>query len=97
MRHFGIGEYICTALANFLVTSPAGSLSFTQYTFFNFPLKNLWEQFHRPANVYFLGISILQTIKAISITNGTPTTLAPLVAVLVVSGRPWHFMPGQAG
>lgn len=64
-----------------------------QYTFLNFPLKNLWEQFHRPANVYFLGISILQTIRAISITNGTPTTLAPLIAVLIVSGQSQRAVP----
>lgn len=50
-------------------------------------MKNLWEQFHRPANVYFLGISILQCIEAISITGGTPTTLAPLTAVLIVSAQ----------
>ncbi|CAN0430298.1 unnamed protein product, partial [Laminaria digitata] len=56
-----------------------------QYTLLNFVWKNLWEQFHRPANIYFLVISILQCIKAISITGGTPTTLAPLTAVLLVS------------
>lgn len=59
----------------------------TKYTAINFAVKNLWEQFHRPANVYFLGISILQCIEAISITGGTPTTLAPLMAVLIVSGQ----------
>lgn len=58
-----------------------------KYTAINFAVKNLWEQFHRPANVYFLGISILQCIEAISITGGTPTTLAPLTAVLIVSGQ----------
>ncbi|CAN0532771.1 unnamed protein product, partial [Ectocarpus sp. 12 AP-2014] len=56
-----------------------------QYTALNFVFKNLWEQFHRPANVYFLGISILQCIKPISITGGTPTTLAPLTAVLIAT------------
>ncbi|CAM9436840.1 unnamed protein product, partial [Scytosiphon promiscuus] len=57
----------------------------SKYTAVNFMVKNLWEQFHRPANVYFLGISILQCIKAISITGGTPTTLAPLTAVLIAT------------
>ncbi|CBJ26371.1 similar to Probable phospholipid-transporting ATPase ID (ATPase class I type 8B member 2) [Ectocarpus siliculosus] len=56
-----------------------------EYTALNFVFKNLWEQFHRPANVYFLGISILQCIKPISITGGTPTTLAPLTAVLIAT------------
>ncbi|CAM9504783.1 unnamed protein product, partial [Hapterophycus canaliculatus] len=64
-------------MANEVVTS--------KYTAINFMVKNLWEQFHRPANVYFLGISILQCIKAISITSGTPTTLAPLTAVLIAT------------
>lgn len=63
----------------------ASKIPAKQYTAINFAVKNLWEQFHRPANVYFLGISILQCIEAISITNGTPTTLAPLTAVLIVS------------
>lgn len=35
----------------------------SQYTWQNFIFKNLWKQFHRPANVYFLFISGLQCIK----------------------------------
>ncbi|CAM9749104.1 unnamed protein product, partial [Discosporangium mesarthrocarpum] len=74
-------------------TSPAAvregmfnKVTTSQYTVLNFIFKNLWEQFHRPANIYFLSISILQTIKAISITGGTPTTLVPLIGVLLVTG-----------
>jgi hypothetical protein len=81
----------------------------SQYTVHDFLFKNLWKQFHRPANVYFLFISGLQCIKvrgfgdpvrqatlaaqsrswsleqAVSITNGVPTTLLPLVFVLTVT------------
>lgn len=64
--------------------SPPNAMFVAQYTPLNFVFKNLWAQFHRPANVYFLGISILQCIEAISITGGTPTTLVPLTVVLVV-------------
>jgi hypothetical protein len=35
----------------------------SQYTVQNFIFKNLWKQFHRPANCYFLFISGLQCIK----------------------------------
>lgn len=57
----------------------------SQYTAFNFLFLNLWKQFKRPANVYFLGICILQCIRAVSITNGIPTTLLPLLFVLAVT------------
>lgn len=79
-------EHLAVSLCNTTYAAHALRVT-TQYTALNFPVKNLWEQFHRPANVYFLGISILQCIKAISITGGTPTTLAPLTAVLLVSGQ----------
>lgn len=40
----------------------------------------------RPANFYFLCIAVLQSINAISISQGKPTILVPLIFVLVVSG-----------
>lgn len=57
----------------------------SQYTAVNFLFLNLWKQFKRPANCYFLFISCLQCVKAVSITNGVPTTLLPLLFVLAVT------------
>ena len=55
----------------------------TKYTFYNFVPKNLFEQFHKKANVYFLIITIL------SFTDISPKTwvvsLLPLLFVLFVS------------
>lgn len=46
--------------------------------------RNLWEQFHKAANVYFLLISIIQIIPGISPT-GRYTTLVPLLLVLFIT------------
>jgi phospholipid-transporting ATPase len=46
--------------------------------------KNLFEQFHKAANVYFLLISALQLIPGLSPT-GSYTTLIPLCLVLTVT------------
>jgi len=52
---------------------------------YNFVLwKNLFEQFHKAANIYFLLISALQLIPGLSPT-GRYTTLGPLVVVLLVT------------
>eukprot|EP01065_Artemidia_motanka_P019723 TRINITY_DN2353_c0_g1_i1.p1 TRINITY_DN2353_c0_g1~~TRINITY_DN2353_c0_g1_i1.p1 ORF type:complete len:1417 (+),score=325.24 TRINITY_DN2353_c0_g1_i1:450-4253(+) len=45
--------------------------------------RNLWEQFHRHANVYFLVIAMLMLVPGLSPT-GKYSTLAPLVFVLTV-------------
>ena len=42
-------------------------------------------QLSRPANAYFVLIAILQSIRAISVTNGRPTILLPLLFVMTVS------------
>ncbi|OWF34874.1 phospholipid-transporting ATPase ID [Mizuhopecten yessoensis] len=56
----------------------------TKYNLFSFLPKNMFEQFQRLANAYFLCLLILQLIPAIS--SLTPlTTMIPLVAVLAVS------------
>jgi phospholipid-translocating P-type ATPase (flippase) len=64
----------------------AGNVVITsQYTAFNFLFKNLFKQFHIPSNCYFFGICVLQSIRAISITYGVPTTALPLMFVLFVT------------
>jgi hypothetical protein len=44
------------------------SLTTSKYTILNFVPKNVWEQFHRVANVYFLFIAALQVSGYISPT-----------------------------
>ena len=58
----------------------------SRYTLWNFLPVFLLEQFRRFANAYFLFVSILQTIKEISITNGLPLTFVPLSVVLLFDG-----------
>lgn len=61
------------------------SIRTSKYTLWNFFFLNLFEQFKKPANVYFLVLSILQVIPAISISQGQPTILLPLCFVVVVA------------
>lgn len=59
-----------------------------KYEWYTFPAKFLLEEFNpktKIANCYFLTIAGMQCIKAISNTNGYPTTLIPLFVVLVVA------------
>ncbi|PRP83571.1 hypothetical protein PROFUN_09120 [Planoprotostelium fungivorum] len=63
---------------------PNNSIVTTKYTFYNFLPKNLFEQFRRLTNLYFLLIVIITLIP--SLTPLTPTTsITPLVFVLVVT------------
>ncbi|CAH1795962.1 unnamed protein product [Owenia fusiformis] len=56
----------------------------SKYNIFTFVPKNLFEQFQRIANAYFLFLLILQLIPAIS--SLTPvTTVIPLLGVLILS------------
>lgn len=57
----------------------------TKYTMLTFIPKNLFEQFSKMANVYFLFIMVLQIIPPISITGGQPAILLPLLFVVAVS------------
>lgn len=57
----------------------------TKYTWLTFIPKNLFEQFSKLANVYFLFIMVLQVIPPISITGGQPAILLPLLFVVTVS------------
>jgi phospholipid-transporting ATPase len=56
-----------------------------RYTIWNFIPKNLFEQFQNIANVYFLGLTMLQCVPACSITGGVPTIAPPLMFVLSVN------------
>ena len=57
----------------------------SKYTWITFIPKNLFEQFSKMANIYFLFIMVLQVIPPISITGGQPAILLPLLFVVIVS------------
>ena len=57
----------------------------SKYTIITFLPKNLFEQFCKMANVYFLLITLMQLIPVISISNGKPVMLLPLAFVIAVS------------
>ena len=61
------------------------SISTCRYNAVTFLPKNLWYQFQRLANVYFLVIAVLQVIPEISVSGGIPNILPPLIFVLGVS------------
>eukprot|EP01016_Furgasonia_blochmanni_P015457 TRINITY_DN18440_c0_g1_i1.p3 TRINITY_DN18440_c0_g1~~TRINITY_DN18440_c0_g1_i1.p3 ORF type:complete len:121 (-),score=44.90 TRINITY_DN18440_c0_g1_i1:7-327(-) len=57
----------------------------SKYTMLNFIPKNMIEQFSKLANVYFLIIGAMQTIKEISTSGGKPIILLPLTIILTIS------------
>ena len=57
----------------------------SKYTLLTFVPLNLFTQFQKAANCYFLIISYMQTIKSISISNGVPASAYPLAAVVFVA------------
>lgn len=57
----------------------------SKYTTANFLPKNLANQFSKAANVYFLFMMILQMVPGVTLTNGQPTILVPLMFVISVS------------
>uniref|UniRef100_A0A8B9QGV1 Phospholipid-transporting ATPase n=1 Tax=Apteryx owenii TaxID=8824 RepID=A0A8B9QGV1_APTOW len=63
----------------------SNSIKTSKYNFFTFLPLNLFEQFQRIANAYFLFLLILQLIPQISSLSWF-TTVVPLVLVLAVSG-----------
>ena len=80
-RNIGIGEKFENNANEFL----DNTIHTSKYTLINFLPKNLFVQFSKMANVYFLVMTIFQVIPAISITSGQPTILVPLGFVIFVS------------
>jgi len=64
---------------------PNNSISTSKYNFVTFLPKNLIEQFSKIANVYFLVIGIMQCIKEISVSGGTPDIFAPLAVIIAIT------------
>ncbi|KAI8877233.1 hypothetical protein K501DRAFT_198650 [Backusella circina FSU 941] len=57
----------------------------SKYTLFTFVPKNLFEQFRRPANFYFLIMAIIQLLPQFGVKSPA-LTLLPICAVVVISG-----------
>lgn len=57
----------------------------SKYSWWSFLPVNLFQQLSKAANIYFIMITVMQTIKVISISNGEPTMLPPLVLVVLTS------------
>lgn len=56
----------------------------TKYTVLNFLPKNLFEQFHRWANIYFLFIALLNFVPAVEAV-GKEVAFIPLLVILSVT------------
>lgn len=61
------------------------SIKTSKYTPINFIPKNLFVQFSKVANLYFLIIGIMQMIPSISVSGGFPVIFIPLSIVVGVS------------
>jgi hypothetical protein len=57
----------------------------TKYTLISFIPKNLFNQFRKLANCWFVGILILETIPDISNSDGVPVMAPPLCTVMGLS------------
>lgn len=58
----------------------------SKYTPISFVPKNLFIQFSKVANLYFLIVGIMQMIPQISVSGGFPVIFIPLSIVVGVSG-----------
>jgi phospholipid-transporting ATPase len=57
----------------------------SKYTVLSFLPKNLFQQFQKAPNVYFLIIMFMQMVNTISISGGKPAMAAPLSIVVAAS------------
>lgn len=62
----------------------ANSIKTTKYTALSFLPKNLFEQFHRLANVYFVFIALLNFVPAVNAFK-PELALAPVLFILAVT------------
>ncbi|KAE9022988.1 Phospholipid-transporting ATPase [Phytophthora fragariae] len=65
---------------------PSNAVKTAIYTPYNFLPKNLFKQFTRFSNMYFLVITVLQLLPEVTSSNGVPTMVVPLMFIIVVSG-----------
>ena len=73
-----------TDMKNAVQKHKSNLIKTTKYTLLTFLPKNLFEQFHRFANIYFLFIVILNWIPAVN-AFGKEIAMIPLIFVLAVT------------
>ncbi|KRX06108.1 P-type ATPase, cytoplasmic domain N [Pseudocohnilembus persalinus] len=64
---------------------PSNKIQTTKYTVYNFLILNLYEQFRRVSNLYFLVMGILEMIPAITTSNGVPVLYLPLFFIIALT------------
>ena len=64
---------------------PNNKVVTAKYNIFNFLPLNLCNQLSKAQNLYFIMISCMQTIRAISISAGKAVQAAPLIVVMILS------------
>ena len=64
---------------------PNNSIRTAKYSFLTFFPMNLYTQFSKAANLYFLLIAYMQTIKSISISGGKSVMALPLSVIVLIS------------
>ena len=65
--------------------TPNNQVTTAKYQWWNFIFLNLFQQYKKLANIYFLIIMGLQLIIPISTTGGKPTMLPPIIIVIGVT------------
>eukprot|EP00929_Paragymnodinium_shiwhaense_P044667 TRINITY_DN22899_c0_g4_i1.p1 TRINITY_DN22899_c0_g4~~TRINITY_DN22899_c0_g4_i1.p1 ORF type:complete len:2368 (+),score=641.18 TRINITY_DN22899_c0_g4_i1:172-7275(+) len=83
-RHFQIGG-AKNAGGDVQANFPSNTVSSTKYELWNIVPKNLFEQFQRAANVWFLTVSIFQMLPAELSPTNQYATLFPLSVVLTLT------------
>ncbi|KAJ7220788.1 phospholipid-transporting ATPase 1 [Mycena pura] len=68
-----------------LVRYPRNKVRTTKYTILTFVPKNLYEQFRRIANIYFLTVTVLQLFPVFGSAAG-PVAVLPLAFIIAVTG-----------
>lgn len=66
-------------------TFKKNEISTSKYNCLTFVPKNLFEQFSKVANLYFLVMGLMQMINAITASDGIPTTYGPLIVIVLIS------------
>lgn len=64
---------------------PTNRISTSKYSILTFLPLNLFEQFSKMSNFYFLMLTLMETIKPIASAGGWQTMLMPLAFVVGVS------------
>ena len=64
---------------------PRNNLNFSRYNWFTFIPKNLFEQFQRSSNIWFLIISVFQIVYPELNPTTSYTTIFPLIFLILIS------------